>query len=121
MAHKEEGSSPRPALYVFSPLSTVTVQRTLLQPLQQVTSFPKWEHHSFLVVQKDLSHFCKSSCNMQGSTHFSKSMLCSSNAPCPQQQVCALGARKGHGLPKEPWIPRGPWVRGWGHRAVLSI
>lgn len=30
---------------------------------------------------KDLSHFCKSSCNMQGSPHFSKSMLCSSNSP----------------------------------------
>lgn len=67
----------------------------------------------------DLSHFCKSSCNMQGSTHFFQKHVMSQQSPLSPAGDLCLGAREGHGLLEEPCMPGGPWVRGWGH-AVLS-
>lgn len=55
--HMEEGGSTRCTLHKFTPLSAITVQRTVLQLLQQVTSLPKWDFHLFLVVLKILHVF----------------------------------------------------------------
>lgn len=96
------------------------MQRTVLQPLCQVPSSPKRELHSSLVVQKIFQISVNHLAICKVSTHFfQKHVMFQQPALSPAAGLC-LGAREGHGLPEEPRVPGGPWVRGWGH-SVLAI